>query len=167
MHHLQCIQIVRGMGHGAFMAMSGKQKINAKSSTESKIVGMDDASTPILWGNYFTEAQGFKINETIVYQDNISSSYLLVNRQALSSKRTKHMNMRYFFLKDRIKNGEMTIKHCPTKQMLAQCKHRKPPRERAPEQLLTVANQEESPILISCSSPLKEQELQLASLRPL
>ena len=80
---------------------------------------MDDASTPILWGNYFTEAQGFKIDETTVYQDNISLSYLLVNRQASSSKRTKHMNVHYFFAKDMIKNGKMTIKHCPTKQMLA------------------------------------------------
>ena len=29
------------------------------------------------------------------------------------------MNVCYFFAKDRVKNGKMTIKHCPTKQMLA------------------------------------------------
>ena len=101
------------------MAMSKKQKINTKSSTESEIVGVDDATTPILWGNYFIEAQGFPIKETRVYQDNISSSYLLVNGKESSSKRTKHMNVRYFFAKDRVQRGEMTIKHCPTKEMLA------------------------------------------------
>ncbi len=29
------------------------------------------------------------------------------------------MNVRYFFAKDRIEKGKMKIKHCPTKQMLA------------------------------------------------
>ena len=29
------------------------------------------------------------------------------------------MIVRYFFAKDCIANGEMNIKHCPTKQMLA------------------------------------------------
>ena len=73
-------------------------------------------------GELFYQSARLKIDETTVYQDNISWSYLLVNGQASSSKRTKHMNMNvcYFFAKDRIKNGKVvTIKHCPTKQMLA------------------------------------------------
>ena len=36
-----------------------------------------------------------------------------------SSKRTKHINMRYFFITDRVANGEVDIKHCPTNNMLA------------------------------------------------
>ena len=107
------------LGKGAVSAMSKKQKINAKSSTEAEIVGVDDASTLILWMNYFIEAQGYAIKETRVYQDNISSSYLLVNGRESMSKRTKHMNVRYFFTKDRVEKGEMTIKYCPTKEMLA------------------------------------------------
>ena len=107
------------MGRGAIMAMSKKQKINTKSSTESEIVGVDDASTNIIWGNYFINAQGYHIEETEVFQDNISSSYLLVNGRESSGKRTKHMNVRYFFAKNRIENGEMKIKWCPTKKMLA------------------------------------------------
>ena len=42
-----------------------------------------------------------------------------VNGKLSSSKRTKHINIRYFFIQDRIKNGEITVKHCPTDQMLA------------------------------------------------
>ena len=33
-----------------------KQKINTKSSTESELVGMDDALSRVIWGLYFTEA---------------------------------------------------------------------------------------------------------------
>jgi hypothetical protein len=42
-----------------------------------------------------------------------------VNGRESSGKRTKHMNVRYFFTKNRVENGEMTIKWCPTKKMLA------------------------------------------------
>ena len=106
------------MGKGTILEKSRKQKINAKSSTEAEIIGVDDISTQIIWGNYSIAAQGYEIDETEVFQDNISSSYLLVNGQQSNSKRTKHMNVRYFFMKDCIKNREMRIKHCPTKQML-------------------------------------------------
>ena len=67
------------MGQGAIVAISKKQKINTKSSTEAEIVSVDDASGPILWGNFFIMAQGYTVKQTEVFQDNISSSYLLVN----------------------------------------------------------------------------------------
>ena len=34
-------------------------------------------------------------------------------------KRTKHINIRYFFIKDRIDAGELTVEHCPTDNMVA------------------------------------------------
>ena len=37
--------------------MSKKQKLNTKSSTESKLVGVNDAATMILWTKLFLEAQ--------------------------------------------------------------------------------------------------------------
>ena len=33
--------------------------------------------------------------------------------------RSRHINMRYFFVKDRVDKGELTIEHCPTKLMIA------------------------------------------------
>jgi hypothetical protein len=35
-----------------------------------------------------------------------------------SSKRTKHIRVRYFFIKDRIGNGDKSLKHCPTGDMV-------------------------------------------------
>jgi hypothetical protein len=46
------------------------------------------------------EAQGYKVNENIVYQDNQSAILLERNGKASSSKRTKHINIRYFFVTD-------------------------------------------------------------------
>ena len=36
-----------------------------------------------------------------------------------SGKRTKHMNIRYFFVMDKIKNKEISLKHCGTESMIA------------------------------------------------
>lgn len=37
----------------------------------------------------------------------------------LSGRRTRHINIRYLLVKDRIASGEVKIKHCPTKDMMA------------------------------------------------
>ena len=37
--------------------------------------------------------------------------------RASSSKRTKHIKVKYYFMKDKVDWGEITIEHCPTEQM--------------------------------------------------
>ncbi len=39
------------------------------------------------------------------------------NGRASSSKRTKHIKVKYFLIKDKVDREEITIKHCPTEQM--------------------------------------------------
>jgi hypothetical protein len=41
------------------------------------------------------------------------------NGRASSSKRTHHINIRYFFITDRIAAGEVKIEYCPTGEMIA------------------------------------------------
>ncbi|MFM7186386.1 MAG: Ty1/Copia family ribonuclease HI, partial [Armatimonadota bacterium] len=41
------------------------------------------------------------------------------HRHASSGKRTRHINIRYFFIKDRVEMGELRIEYCPTEQMLS------------------------------------------------
>ena len=35
-----------------------------------------------------------------------------------AGKRTRHINIRYFYINDRIEKGDLEIKHCPTDDML-------------------------------------------------
>ena len=88
------------MGAGHITSTSTKQKLNTKSSTETELVAADDVMSQILWTNYFLEAQGYKSNDTILYQDNKSAILLEKNGKLSSSKRMKHINVRYFFIKD-------------------------------------------------------------------
>ena len=107
------------LGKGGITNGSIKQKLNVKSSTEGELVGTDDTLPQVLWTNYCLKAQGFKSKGTVMYQDNMSTMLMLKNGKASTTKRTKHINVRYFFITDRIKNGELTIEHCPTGKMLA------------------------------------------------
>ena len=79
---------------------SSKQKLNTKSSTETELMGIDDAISQVIWAKNFMEAQGYKIKENVVHQDNKSTILLAKNGRMSSSKRMKHIAARYFFVTD-------------------------------------------------------------------
>jgi hypothetical protein len=105
------------MGVGAAISFSRKHRINARSSTEGEIIGIFDALPSVLHCKYFLEALGYAIKKNVIYQDNKSTITLAKNGKASSSKRTKHIKVRYFFIKDCIDRGEVEMEHCPTKEM--------------------------------------------------
>jgi hypothetical protein len=83
------------------------------------LVGAGDAIPQMMWTRYFLEGQGYNVDECILNQDNMSAILLETNGKQSSSRRTKHIRVRYFFIKDRLSNGDITLKHCPTGEMLA------------------------------------------------
>jgi len=105
------------MGRGFPVVTSTKQKLNTRSSTELELVRVDDLMPAICWTRYFLEAQRYKITENILYQDNKSAILLKKNRKASSSKRTKHINIHFFFMTDRISKKELKVEWCPTTEM--------------------------------------------------
>ena len=42
------------------------------------------------------------MNSTKMYQDNMSATKIEMNGQASLGKRSRHVNVRYFFVKDRL-----------------------------------------------------------------
>ena len=96
------------MGKGAAYATSIRQKLNTKSSTEGELVAVNDVMGQILWTKNFLSYQGIEVKDNIVYQDNKSAILLETNGRGSSSKRTRHLDVRYFFVKDRIDSGGRT-----------------------------------------------------------
>ena len=105
------------MGRGAIQSISRKQKLNTRSSTEAELVAVDDASVMILWTKLFLEEQGYDIEKNILYQDNKSAILLEMNGKKSSGKRTRAINIRYFFVTDQVEKGNMSIEYCPTDEM--------------------------------------------------
>jgi hypothetical protein len=74
------------MGKGAAISFSNKHKLNTKSSSESKLVSSNQALSSILHTGYFIKAQGYSIEQNILFQDNQSTMQLEVNSSFSSSK---------------------------------------------------------------------------------
>jgi len=106
------------LGKGTAYAASSKQKLNTKSSTEAELVAIDDSMAQVLWTRHFLAAQGEHVPTTTIYQDNKSMILLAENGKTSSGKRTKHLDVRYFFVTDKIKKGEVKVAYCPTQEML-------------------------------------------------
>ena len=106
-------------GSGAVQSLSRKQKLNTRSSTEAELVAADDASTLIFWTQQFLEAQGYAVERNILYQDNKATILLETNGKRSSTKRTRALNIRYFFIADQVEKGRLTVEYCPTGSMVA------------------------------------------------
>jgi hypothetical protein len=109
--------IVLGEG-GPLYAKSCKQKIVTKSSTEAEIVGLSDTASQAIHTRNFLKAQWHSIGPATIYHDN-KSCMALIKRGGPGSDRSRHIDIKYFWLAERVTNKEVTIKHLGTKKMFA------------------------------------------------
>ena len=107
------------LGKGGIYNTSKKQRLVACSSTEAELIGVHDIMPQLIWTRNFLEAQGYTVSSNVLNQDNKSTILLATNGRGSSSKRTRHINLRYFFVKDKCDKKVLTIQHCPTDKMLA------------------------------------------------
>ena len=106
-------------GIGILHGRSSKQKLNVKSSTEAEVVGLSEYLPYNIWMIYFLMHQGYKIVNNILYQDNQSAIRMEKNGRNSCTGNSRHIHIRYFFVKDRVDKKEVKIEYCPTEQMLA------------------------------------------------
>jgi len=110
--------IMMTLGKGVAYSTSCKQKINTKSYTEAELVTVDDAMGQVLWTRHFLSAQGMAVPTTTIHQDNKSMILLAKNGSTSSGKHTKHLDMHYYFVTDKIKKGEVKGEYCSTRDMI-------------------------------------------------
>ncbi len=84
-----------------------------KSLTEAELVGVDNTLGYIIWACYFMEEQGYDIDPSVLYQDNMSTILLETNWKVSISKWTKLIKLKYFYIKDNMDHREIVIEHCP------------------------------------------------------
>lgn len=107
------------LGTGVICSTSIKQKVNSRSSTEAELIGVDDLVAKVLWTKRFIQAQGHEVKSNIIFRDNQSSMKLENNGKSSNGKRTRHFDIKYFYITDLIKRNEIQIEYCPTDAMIA------------------------------------------------
>ncbi len=93
------------------LSRSNKQKINMRSSTETELITIDDSLPSVQWTANFMNELGYPM-ETIIKEDSTSTMLLMKNRKLSSGKRTKHLDIRYFYVKDLMDRGIIKVDHC-------------------------------------------------------
>jgi hypothetical protein len=81
------------------------------------VVALSDEASTVLWSREFLVSQGYSIPAVPIYEDNQAAIALLERGAGAGS--TRHINIRYFWLSDRVKSGELSIRYVPTSDMVA------------------------------------------------
>jgi len=110
---------IMSMGKGAMVNISRKHKLNVGSSTESELVSIADVLGMMMWCKYFMEAQGYTIENNILYQDNKSTILLAKNGRMSAGKNSKHIKNRFFLITDKVAQEELEVHHKGTDEMWA------------------------------------------------
>lgn len=95
-----------------------KQTCVSLSSTEAEFIALAEACQEAKWLRSLIKDLDCKIEDTTtIFEDNQSCLKLLKSENF--SNRTKHIDTKYFFIKDYIANNIIKCEYCPTESMLA------------------------------------------------
>ena len=67
----------------------------------------------------FMEAQGYKFKDKVLFQDNMSAMKMERNGRNSCTGNSRHISIRYFFVKDQLDKKEFRLDYCPTGNMIA------------------------------------------------
>jgi hypothetical protein len=99
-------------------ALLAKLKVNTRSSTKAELIAVDDALPAVQWTKNFMKDQGYDL-DAVLQEDNWSTLLLLKNGKLSARKSTKHLDTRYFYVKDLIDKGINRVDHCVSDKMIA------------------------------------------------
>ena len=106
------------LGKGCVQAISVKQTINTKFSAETELVAVSDGATPVINVQNIILSQGLQCEPACIDQDNQSTLAMLSKGQA-TGPTSRHINIRYFWLTDKIASGEVQVRYIESGEMTA------------------------------------------------
>lgn len=106
---------------GPALLKSVKQNIVTRSSTESELVSLSDCTADVILMTRLSQFLGFGSPKKppVIYQDNKSAIQMAEAGRGGKSGNSKHISVRYFFIKQFLDNKELQLEHLPTKEMTA------------------------------------------------
>ena len=106
------------ISNGAISWRSKKQPIISLSSMEAEYIALADAAKEGIWLNRI-EKEIFPENtpKVILLEDNQST--IKTAKNEIVNERSKHIDVRYHFIRENVRANNLEICYCPTDQMVA------------------------------------------------
>jgi hypothetical protein len=103
---------------GAVSWSTKRQEIISLSTTESEYIAATYASKEALWlRSLITQLFDTTLAPTTLFSDNQSAIALTKDHQYHA--RTKHIDIRFHFIRWIVENGSLRLVYCPTDEMVA------------------------------------------------
>jgi hypothetical protein len=97
---------------------SRRHKSRSLSSMESEYMEASEASKEVLWFRELMKEIGYDMKaQTIMYEDNMSC--IAFSKNNTNHDRSKHIDIRAYALRDKVKEGVVKLVHVDTKNQLA------------------------------------------------
>ena len=120
LHRHSISEFVYFIGDGIISWSCKKQPIITLSSTEAEYVALTHSSKDILWIHKilseFSHIFDFSIPTTL-FCDNQGA--IRLSKDSTFHARTKHIDIHFHFIQQTISSGHITLKYCPTNEMIA------------------------------------------------
>ena len=106
------------IGGGPVSWQSRKQGCVAISTSEAEYIALTSAAQEGIWlCRLLDELTGKQTNPIVIYEDNQSAICLSKNPQFHG--RSKHIDIKFHFIRDRVKEGTIVVEYCRSEDMLA------------------------------------------------
>lgn len=103
---------------GAISWWCKKQPTVALSSTEAEYKGFLDAGQEGIWVRRLMKTLGFdNLLSTTLFGDNQGS--ISLSRNPVFHARTKHIEIHFHWIREKVQDGSINIRYCPTEDMIA------------------------------------------------
>lgn len=94
-----------------------KQQTVALSTVESELYSLSATIQESLWIKYFLKKIGIELDKVIINEDNTGTISLAKNKR--KDGRTKHVDIKHYFITDKIKEGLVDLRYLKTEEQLA------------------------------------------------
>lgn len=106
------------MAGGPISWLSQKQQVVALSTAEAEYIALSSASQEAIWLQQFLKDIGANCAQPLtIMEDNQGA--IAMTKNPVGHKRTKHIDIRYHFVREQVQQGNLKIEYCSTKEMLA------------------------------------------------
>jgi len=109
---------VFSLGTGAVSWSSKKQPIVTLSTTESEYIAATSCACQCIWIMRILETIGFKEQKLILILCDSNSAIKLSENPVFHGK-SKHIDVRFHFLRDLVREGKIKLSHCSTQNQIA------------------------------------------------
>ena len=102
---------------GAVSWLSKKQATVALSTAVAEYIALSQAAQEGIWLKRLLSDLGVEAMSTVILEDNQGA--IAIAKNPVNHSRTKHIDIRYHYIRECVQNGQIELQYCPTNDMKA------------------------------------------------